>query len=101
MPAKSLFSTTTPTAPEAGAQLLKLAEASANPSATFRANVRRPEVLTLTDVLGQRVVVLTAGPARMAADITIDLPARRTLEIKTSEAFGRYSREIYALLGMA
>jgi NitT/TauT family transport system ATP-binding protein len=51
--------------------------------------------------LGQRVVVLTAGPARMAADITIDLPARRTLEIKTSEAFGRYSREIYALLGMA
>ena len=50
--------------------------------------------------LGQRVVVLTAGPARMAADMPIDLPARRTLEIKTSEAFGRYSREIYALLGM-
>jgi NitT/TauT family transport system ATP-binding protein len=51
--------------------------------------------------LGQRVVVLTAGPARMAADITIDLPARRTLEMKTSEAFGAYSREIYALLGMS
>ena len=51
--------------------------------------------------LGQRVVVLTAGPARMAADISIELPARRTLEIKTSEAFGAYSREIYALLGMS
>ncbi len=51
--------------------------------------------------LGQRVVVLTAGPARMAADIPIDLPAQRTLELKTSEAFGAYSRRIYGLLGMA
>ncbi|WP_439595492.1 ABC transporter ATP-binding protein [Falsiroseomonas sp.] len=51
--------------------------------------------------LGQRVVVLTAGPARMAADIPIDLPPRRTLELKTSEAFGAYSRHIYGLLGMS
>jgi NitT/TauT family transport system ATP-binding protein len=51
--------------------------------------------------LGQRVVVLTAGPARMAADIPIDLPPQRTLDIKTSEAFGAYSRKIYDLLGMS
>ncbi len=51
--------------------------------------------------LGQRVVVLTAGPARMAADIKIDLPAERTLELKTTEEFGSYSRKIYELLGMS
>jgi NitT/TauT family transport system ATP-binding protein len=51
--------------------------------------------------LGKRVVVLTAGPARMAADIPIALPDNRTLEIKTSEAFGAYSRQIYGLLGMS
>ena len=50
--------------------------------------------------LGTRVVVLTAGPARMADNITIDLPAPRTLDMKTSEAFGEYSRRIYHLLGM-
>jgi len=51
--------------------------------------------------LGTRVVVLTAGPARMADNITIDLPAPRTLDIKSSEAFGEYSRRIYQLLGMS
>jgi NitT/TauT family transport system ATP-binding protein len=50
--------------------------------------------------LGQRVVVLTAGPARMAADIPIDLPGPRNLELKTSEAFGAYTKRIYDLLGM-
>lgn len=50
--------------------------------------------------LGQRVVVLTAGPARMAADIPIDLPSERTLDLKTQEVFGKYSRQIYDLLGL-
>jgi NitT/TauT family transport system ATP-binding protein len=50
--------------------------------------------------LGTRVVVLTAGPARMADNIGIDLPSPRTLDIKTSEAFGEYSRRIYQLLGL-
>jgi NitT/TauT family transport system ATP-binding protein len=36
--------------------------------------------------LGSRVVVLTAGPARMADNFTIDLPYPRTLDIKTHEA---------------
>ena len=50
--------------------------------------------------LGTRVVVLTAGPARMADNFEIDLPHPRTLDIKTHEAFGVYTRRIYKLLGM-
>jgi NitT/TauT family transport system ATP-binding protein len=50
--------------------------------------------------LGTRVVVLTAGPARMADNIKIELPAPRTLDVKTSEAFGEYNRRIYHLLGL-
>jgi NitT/TauT family transport system ATP-binding protein len=50
--------------------------------------------------LGSRVVVLTAGPARMADNFEIELPTPRTLDIKTSEQFGVYTRRIYRLLGM-
>jgi NitT/TauT family transport system ATP-binding protein len=50
--------------------------------------------------LGTRVVVLSAGPARMADNITIELPHPRTLDMKTHEAFGIYTRRIYKLLGM-
>jgi len=50
--------------------------------------------------LGSHCAVLTAGPARMAAFFPIDLPYPRTLELKTSEAFGRVARGIYQLLGM-
>ncbi len=50
--------------------------------------------------LGTRVVVFTAGPARMADDIVIDLPRPRTLDMKTHESFGGYTRRIYKLLGM-
>ena len=50
--------------------------------------------------LGTRVVVLTAGPARMADNIKIDLPELRALDLKTTEAFGEYSRRIYHLLGL-
>ena len=50
--------------------------------------------------LGTRVVVLTAGPARMADNFRVDLPHPRTLDIKTSEKFGEYTRRIYRLLGM-
>jgi NitT/TauT family transport system ATP-binding protein len=49
--------------------------------------------------LGARCAVLTAGPARMADYFTIDLPADRTLDIKTSEPFGNYVKRIYGLLG--
>ena len=50
--------------------------------------------------LGTRVVVLTAGPARMADRIDIDLPQPRTLDMKTHEQFGSYARRIYHLLGV-
>ena len=50
--------------------------------------------------LGSRVVVLTAGPAKMADNIQIDLPHPRTLDMKTHERFGEYTRRIYKLLGM-
>src|SRR5438552_7092729 len=50
--------------------------------------------------LGTRVVVLSAGPARMADNFLVDLPHPRTLDIKTQEKFGEYTRRIYRLLGM-
>ena len=50
--------------------------------------------------LGTRVVVLTAGPARMADNFEVDLPYPRTLDMKTHEKFGEYTRRIYRLLGM-
>ena len=50
--------------------------------------------------LGTRVIVLTAGPARMADNFRVELPHPRTLDIKTHEKFGDYTRRIYRLLGM-
>lgn len=50
--------------------------------------------------LGSQVAVMTAGPARMAAHFDIELPEPRTLDVKTTEQFGAYTREIYRLLGM-
>jgi NitT/TauT family transport system ATP-binding protein len=50
--------------------------------------------------LGTRVIVLTAGPARMADNFRVDLPHPRTLDMKTSEVFGEYTRRVYRLLGM-
>src|SRR3974390_174138 len=50
--------------------------------------------------LGTRVIVFTAGPARMGGNNLLDLPEPRTLDIKTTELFGEYSRRIYHLLGM-
>jgi len=50
--------------------------------------------------LGTRVVVFTAGPARMADNFEVDLPHPRTLDMKTHERFGDYTRRVYKLLGM-
>lgn len=50
--------------------------------------------------LGSQVAVMSAGPARMAAHFDIELPEPRTLDVKTTEKFGEYTREIYHLLGM-
>ena len=54
----------------------------------------------LEDYIGSRVVVFTAGPARMADNFRIDLPHPRSLDMKTHDRFGEYTRRIYKLLGM-
>lgn len=51
--------------------------------------------------LGSQVAVMTAGPARMADHFRIELPEPRQLDVKTTEAFGAYSRRIYGLLGLS
>jgi len=50
--------------------------------------------------LGTRVIVFTAGPARMADNFRVELPHPRSLDIKLNEQFGEYARRIYHLLGV-
>lgn len=50
--------------------------------------------------VGSTVVVLSSRPARMVDSFRVELPYPRTLDIKTHEAFGEYTRRIYKLLGM-
>lgn len=50
--------------------------------------------------LGSQVAVMTSGPARMAAHFDVELPEPRTLDVKTTEQFGAYTRQIYHLLGL-
>ena len=44
--------------------------------------------------------MLSAGPARMADHFSVELPHPRTLDIKTHEHFGDYTRRVYKQLGM-
>ncbi|MFO1158191.1 MAG: ABC transporter ATP-binding protein [Reyranellaceae bacterium] len=44
--------------------------------------------------LSDRVVVMTPRPGRIAADVEIDLPRPRTVELRASEAFGRLNLDI-------
>jgi NitT/TauT family transport system ATP-binding protein len=48
--------------------------------------------------LSDRVVVMSARPGRMLADIPIDMPRPRSLEIKHSPAFVSYEQQIWQLL---
>ena len=48
--------------------------------------------------LSDRVVVMTARPGRIAADMRIDLPRPRTVEARATEAFGRLSLDIFRTL---
>ena len=64
------------------------------------AELAKAHGITEAVFLGTRVIVLTAGPARMADNFRVELPHPRTLEMKTSEKFGEYTRRIYRLLGM-
>ena len=65
---------------------------------------QRKTVLFVTHSIGEavflsdRVVVMTERPGRIAADLSIDLPRPRTVELRASEAFGRLSLEIFRAL---
>jgi len=48
--------------------------------------------------LSDRVVVMSPRPGRIAADLAIDLPRPRTVEVRASETFGRLSLEIFRAL---
>ena len=48
--------------------------------------------------LGDRVVVFTARPGRVKADLRIDLPRSRQVEIRKSVEFMRYRNEVWDLL---
>ena len=53
-----------------------------------------PEAVFLSD----RVIVMSARPGRIAADLRIDLPRPRTVELRATEAFGRLNLEIFRAL---
>lgn len=48
--------------------------------------------------LSDRVVVMTPRPGRVAADLQIDLPRPRSVELRGSETFGRLNLEIFHAL---
>lgn len=48
--------------------------------------------------LGDRVLVMTPRPGRVAADMRIDLPRPRPLSVMAAPEFGRYAQEIRELL---
>lgn len=48
--------------------------------------------------LADRVIVLSARPARMVAAIEVNLPRPRTMEVKAEKEFGKLCLEIYKLL---
>jgi len=48
--------------------------------------------------LSDRVVVMSARPGRLLADLTIDLPRPRSLDVKHSSSFVHYEGQIWGLL---
>jgi len=53
-----------------------------------------PEAVFLSD----RVVVMSPRPGRIAADLRVDLPRPRTVELRASETFGKLNLEIFRAL---
>jgi NitT/TauT family transport system ATP-binding protein len=48
--------------------------------------------------LSDRILVFTARPGRLKADIRIDLPRPRDLPVKRSPEFTQYVDEVWALI---
>jgi NitT/TauT family transport system ATP-binding protein len=67
-------------------------------------NTSRKTVLFVThDIdeaiyLADRVIVFTARPGRIKADIQVDLPRPRAIEIKKTSEYNAYRNEIWDLL---
>ncbi len=67
-------------------------------------NAARKTVLFVTHqideavYLSDRVVVMAARPGRVVADITIDLPRPRKLEVKRTPEFAAYEEQIWRLI---
>jgi NitT/TauT family transport system ATP-binding protein len=67
-------------------------------------NAARKTVLFVTHqideavYLSDRVVVMAARPGRVVADITIDLPRPRALEVKRTPEFAAYEEQIWRLI---
>ena len=67
-------------------------------------NAARKTVLFVTHqideavYLSDRVVVMAARPGRVVADITIDLPRPRALEVKRTPQFAAYEEQIWRLI---
>lgn len=51
-------------------------------------------------LLADRVVVMSARPGKVAADISIDLPRPRTIEMVSTPEYGRYASEIRQLISV-
>lgn len=52
-------------------------------------------------LLSDRVVVLTKRPARVALDLTVDLPRPRTMEVETTTEFSQLKARLLEALGVA
>jgi NitT/TauT family transport system ATP-binding protein len=48
--------------------------------------------------LSDRILVLTARPGRLKADIHVDLPRPRGLAVKRSPAFSEYVDQVWGLI---